>query len=226
MKQLSAHCEVAVAHGSDITLHELEWDWEVATDEKWFVHWARTNWGSEVMLPLMRSLSPREGWLGGILKRLGLSSLKSCFLFIQADLSLLVRHLLAQFLVNRLRLFFSSNTGPCFGRPASHHFLHAALYLVLRCWSWGSWMKRFWVWSEEWKMRQLLMQMVLSETNWPPHSAQEGRYSFSNERSWKVVYSSNKQVNGSIMQSSFPVEMSGGWVNSVLRLGFTGKSDR
>ena len=59
----------------------LEWDWQVAMDEKWFVHWARTNWGSEVMLPLMRSLSPREGWLGGILKRLGLSSLKNCSLF-------------------------------------------------------------------------------------------------------------------------------------------------
>ena len=58
------------------------------------------------------------GWFDGTLKCFGLSSLKSCSLLNQADLSLLARHQLAQFLVSRLKVF-SSNKGPCLGRPAS-----------------------------------------------------------------------------------------------------------
>ena len=38
---------------------------------------------------LLSSLLPRGGWLIGVLKRFGLSSLKSCSLLIQAVLSLL-----------------------------------------------------------------------------------------------------------------------------------------
>ena len=117
-------------------------------------------------MPSMRSLPPKEGWFDGTLKRYGLSSLNSCSLLNQADLSLLARHRLAQFLVSRLRVFLSSNKGPCLGRPASHHFLHATLHLVLRCCSWGSWIKRFLGFlGLKWGMEDEAMLMMLSGTD-------------------------------------------------------------
>ena len=137
----------------------------MAIDEKWFFHWAMNDWGLEVMMPSMRSLSPKEGWFDGTLKCFGLSSLKNCSLLNQADLSLLAWHRLAQFLLSRLRVFFS-NKELCLGRPASHHFVHAALHLVLRCCSGGLWIKHFLGFlGLKWGMEYEAMLMMLSETD-------------------------------------------------------------
>ena len=121
----------------------LEWACDVAREEKWTFQHDWISCGSDVILPFIRSLSPKESWPVGVLKRFGSFFLKSSSLFDHACLSRLARHLLAYFWVWFLRVFLFSKRGPSLGFPASHHFLQAFLHLVLSSFSSGFRMKCF-----------------------------------------------------------------------------------